>query len=529
MIVVTISRRPLGAGSVAANLLGHGVGAINIDATRIGTAADLPEVHATHRSDYPQSYDRTPEGQPGWGRSRGGLAGDEVHWTPRGGRWPANLLLGHLPACTRLGTKRVESTSGVALPHHRRNAPMGENGIYGHGDLKGSKLTCYVAEDGTEVVEAWECAPDCPVADIDRQSGVTVSTGGRAYQNTNDMYSGGWSHTGRGLPVDPGFGDVGGASRYFKQVGGRMSEGMETGQSQGGVPQDLLDYLHTLITPTHVGGESLIALDLNAVDWASIPDGKYHGLIARGEPTPEQVEHMWRVVKPGAHVLLIAPEECPTGHRGACTLEDRGFEIRDAILWVNEAGKLHYVPKANSKERNLGCDHLAAKRKGPPIYDLTEEAASDEEVIGELQEALLEAGVAEDVVEAIQENGLPKDQIPSDFRHLFKKREGGGKYGNNHPTVKPKDVLKRLLSDIPEGATVLDPFMGSGSMGLACLETGHNYIGIEKEAEYIEIADARVRYWDQARAAWDGATIDSEAPREEKPSTEIGLDDLLDL
>jgi len=50
---------------------------------------------------------------------------------------------------------------------------------------------------------------------LDEQSGISRSSGGRSYQNTNDMYSGGWSHKGKGIPNDPGFGDKGGASRFF--------------------------------------------------------------------------------------------------------------------------------------------------------------------------------------------------------------------------------------------------------------------------------------------------------------------------
>jgi len=50
---------------------------------------------------------------------------------------------------------------------------------------------------------------------LDEQSGISTSSGGRSYQNTNDMYSGGWEHKGTGINKDPGFGDKGGASRFF--------------------------------------------------------------------------------------------------------------------------------------------------------------------------------------------------------------------------------------------------------------------------------------------------------------------------
>lgn len=44
-----------------------------------------------------------------------------------------------------------------------------------------------------------------------------------------------------------------------------------------------------------------------------------------------------------------------------------------------------------------------------------------------------------------------------------------------------------------EGATVLDPFMGSGTTGVACVQTGRNFIGIEIEKQYYDIAERRIR------------------------------------
>ena len=65
---------------------------------------------------------------------------------------------------------------------------------------------------------------------------------------------------------------------------------------------------------------------------------------------------------------------------------------------------------------------------------------------------------------------------------------------NKHPTVKPTDLMRYLIRLVtPPGGTVLDPFMGSGSTGKACvLEEGFGFIGIEREPEYMEIAQARI-------------------------------------
>ena len=64
---------------------------------------------------------------------------------------------------------------------------------------------------------------------------------------------------------------------------------------------------------------------------------------------------------------------------------------------------------------------------------------------------------------------------------------------NNHPTVKPIELMKYLCRLVtPKGGTVLDPFMGSGSTGMAAKDEGFDFIGIEKEKEYFEIAEQRI-------------------------------------
>lgn len=65
--------------------------------------------------------------------------------------------------------------------------------------------------------------------------------------------------------------------------------------------------------------------------------------------------------------------------------------------------------------------------------------------------------------------------------------------GNNHPTVKPIDLMRYLCRLVtPPNGIVLDPFMGSGSTGKAAKLEGFNFIGIEKESDYIKIAESRI-------------------------------------
>ena len=66
---------------------------------------------------------------------------------------------------------------------------------------------------------------------------------------------------------------------------------------------------------------------------------------------------------------------------------------------------------------------------------------------------------------------------------------------NNHPTVKPTDLMLYLIRLVtPKGGTTLDPFMGSGSTGKAAVRGGFDFVGIEREEEYMEIAEARIQY-----------------------------------
>ena len=67
------------------------------------------------------------------------------------------------------------------------------------------------------------------------------------------------------------------------------------------------------------------------------------------------------------------------------------------------------------------------------------------------------------------------------------------KLKNNHPTVKPTELMLYLIKLVtPKGGTVMDCFMGSGSTGKAAIRGGYEFIGIEREEEYMKISEARI-------------------------------------
>ena len=74
-------------------------------------------------------------------------------------------------------------------------------------------------------------------------------------------------------------------------------------------------------------------------------------------------------------------------------------------------------------------------------------------------------------------------------------RNAGLDSQNHHPTVKPVKLMEYLIKLItPPGGVVLDPFMGSGSTGIAARHLGFRFIGIEMEKEYCEIAEKRIAF-----------------------------------
>jgi site-specific DNA-methyltransferase (adenine-specific) len=80
-------------------------------------------------------------------------------------------------------------------------------------------------------------------------------------------------------------------------------------------------------------------------------------------------------------------------------------------------------------------------------------------------------------------------------QHITRREEGyqAPLTGNNHPTVKPTDLMAYLVRLVtPPGGLVLDPFMGSGSTGKACMREGMRFIGCELSAEYLAISAARI-------------------------------------
>jgi site-specific DNA-methyltransferase (adenine-specific) len=91
--------------------------------------------------------------------------------------------------------------------------------------------------------------------------------------------------------------------------------------------------------------------------------------------------------------------------------------------------------------------------------------------------------------------GLPDPGPQFQRGTTLRKVENTDTKGNNHPTVKPTDLMAYLCRLVtPPGGIVLDPFMGSGSTGKAAMREGFRFMGIEMDPDYFEIAKARIKH-----------------------------------
>ena len=247
-------------------------------------------------------------------------------------------------------------------------------------------------------------------------------------------------------------------------------------------------------------------------------------------------EECLRVLKPGGYLLSFAGSR--TYHRMVVRIEDSGFEIRDMIAWVYSNGfpKSHNISKMYEKAKQWEGWGTALKPAIEPIV-MARKPLSEKTVV----ENVLKYGTGAINIDGcrieskdapagrmrhgggIPGNGssyelpnckaaMPAGRWPTNLIHdggievLHCLPEGRDRFfycakaskndrgeKNNHPTVKPTDLMRYLCRLItPSKGIVLDPFMGSGSTGKAAILEGFGFVGIEIDKEYFEISKKRL-------------------------------------
>jgi DNA modification methylase len=256
-------------------------------------------------------------------------------------------------------------------------------------------------------------------------------------------------------------------------------------------------------------------------------------------------------LKPGGYLLAFGGTR--TYHRMTCAIEDAGFEIRDCLMWLYGQGfpkgqgclKPGYEPiilarkpgkrvlSLSIDECRVGTEERANPRCGlkdasvalgggwradmPPkpcvgrwpanlLHDGSDEVLEAFAAFGEKTSGSRKAGEYQpqgyygNAIAARpdgMERGMPAlDGDTGTAARFFytakaSKKERGE--GNSHPTVKPLALMRWLARlATPPGGTVLDPFGGSGTTGVAALMEGRNAVLIEREPAYVEIIRNRL-------------------------------------
>jgi len=103
----------------------------------------------------------------------------------------------------------------------------------------------------------------------------------------------------------------------------------------------------------------------------------------------------------------------------------------------------------------------------------------------------------------VANHGMKDERWPDG--HLEPRKTEPQRARNHHPTVKPLSLMRYLvrLTRTPTGGIVLDPFLGSGTTAIACTLEGREFIGIEQDKEYVEIAERRIKHWKAEKDAKD--------------------------
>jgi site-specific DNA-methyltransferase (adenine-specific) len=230
-------------------------------------------------------------------------------------------------------------------------------------------------------------------------------------------------------------------------------------------------------------------------------------------PPVEIWEAVYRTLKPGAFVLSFCSPELY--HRMAINVEDAGFRPLDMITWIvttkmaktNRLKPAHepifvaQKPLQGSIKANVeawGCGEIDIEDaripwdKEPPTYPTGghQRRAFGKDVSKEKQgkkKANIKGRYPSDVIGHFDD--------PDHQKYFYAPRatrKERGEY-NDHPTPKPISLMRYLVRVYsPKGGHVLDPFNGSGSTGIAAIQEGSEFTGIDMSQHYCDIAEKRI-------------------------------------
>jgi site-specific DNA-methyltransferase (adenine-specific) len=236
-------------------------------------------------------------------------------------------------------------------------------------------------------------------------------------------------------------------------------------------------------------------------------------------PPVDTWKEVYRILKPGAFVASFCSPEFY--HRMAVNVEDAGFRPMDMVIWmvttkmakVNRLKPVHepifiaQKPFEGSIEKNfetngvgkIDTDDTRIPWDGEPPTGWIK-GGSKRRAFGGKVKRVSDGGTKE------TEDANPKGRYPTNIIGHFDNpdhqkyfyaprvtRKERGEY-NNHPTPKPIALMRYLIRVYsPKGGLVIDPFVGSGSTGIAALQENRKFVGMDLSQEYIDISERRIK------------------------------------
>lgn len=208
----------------------------------------------------------------------------------------------------------------------------------------------------------------------------------------------------------------------------------------------------------------------------------------------EIADQVMRVLKPGGFFICFS--QARLYHRMGVAIEEAGFEIRDMLGWRYDGhpkafSQDHFVKKLSVSDEEK--DRILAElggRKTPQLKPQIEPMVlAQKPKEGTFVDNWLahKTGLI-DTAQSLD------DQFPGNIMAVKKPTKVEKGEFNTHPTVKPVPLIEHLVRLFSvEGQLVLDPFMGSGSHGVAAVNAGRRFVGVERDPDYFSIATQRLK------------------------------------
>jgi DNA modification methylase len=339
-------------------------------------------------------------------------------------------------------------------PNVRTTPTMGPPGMFGVSGHNGQNL-----------VGRWPAniVLTDPIFDGGIEGVVGGGETGRMGDPTDVRGLGGIWHDGNGVPAGPQYGDTGTYSRFFTiPEGGTMCEWCGASPAEASSRQRNGPGV-SVADPAPTEASSAVTTPTDSPTTSATEQTSWHdgsGTTSRNEPSPAS--------------RLVVPSRSVRARSAARPRTSSGITMITESRWMCDSC-------ADAATRFSMAERESAERNYPWAFLIPKAARSDREpVLGGL-------AVVDDDIDGSFGLDAARPHTKPDYQYQRKAR------ANVHPTVKPTDLMRHLVRLVtPAGGTVLDPFLGSGTTGLAAEMEGFAWVGIEREAEYVAIAEARL-------------------------------------